>query len=323
MAVIQTGIGVMNKVLIGDIGGTNARLAICENGGFDQLYKFKSADFNNLKDLINHYYKEAEIFEKPHLAVIAVAGKVAGDQINLTNVGMKFSIEESRKDLSLKTLKIINDLEAHAYYIPKLDESEIVPLTEVREHKIGRIGVVASGTGLGACVLINKERTLSTEAGHMSIGYITEEQKKIYELMKSENAHVRVEDLTSVLALNNIYQKLCEDANIECKYKDAKEVRTAALSGAAIPEKAFKLALEFLGIFMSDFALTQNLDAVYFISKLANTNEEIDFIRSSFFEKSFLSKGRFAHAMEKVPVYAVKTKDTGLLGLANYANLYF
>ena len=73
-------------ILIGDIGGTNARFSILADASAEAINfpNVRTADFETIDDAI-----KAGVFAKtdlrPRSAILAVAGPINGDEIPLTN----------------------------------------------------------------------------------------------------------------------------------------------------------------------------------------------------------------------------------------------
>jgi len=75
----------MTERLVGDIGGTNARLALLGPDGWPiEPITYPCVDFPGLEEAIAAFMKERQV-DALSDAVIAVATPVTSDQINLTN----------------------------------------------------------------------------------------------------------------------------------------------------------------------------------------------------------------------------------------------
>ncbi|WP_410216311.1 glucokinase, partial [Paracoccus sp. (in: a-proteobacteria)] len=78
-------------MLLGDVGGTNARLAIARNGAIDPatVTRFKGDDYASFDDVVRQFMAEQH---QPHVSsmCIAVAGPVSGGHARLTNRDWSF-----------------------------------------------------------------------------------------------------------------------------------------------------------------------------------------------------------------------------------------
>ena len=59
--------------------------------------------------------------KKPEVGSFAIAGPISGDWFEMTNNPWKFSVEETRKDLGLKSLHLMNDFEAIALAVRNVE----------------------------------------------------------------------------------------------------------------------------------------------------------------------------------------------------------
>src|SRR5690606_11461316 len=102
-------------VLIGDIGGTNARFAILVDSYAEprEFPVVATADYATIGEAI-----QAGILDHtsllPRSAVLAVAGPVKGDEIDLTNCDWVVRPKELMPELGLSEIVVLNDFEAQA-----------------------------------------------------------------------------------------------------------------------------------------------------------------------------------------------------------------
>ena len=110
-------------VLMGDIGGTNARFSIqldahTEPKAFPSMH---AADYATIDDAIRQGVLEASSVQ-PRSAILAVAGPINGDEIPLTNSDWVVRPKTMISDLGMEDVLIINDFEAQALAISHLTE---------------------------------------------------------------------------------------------------------------------------------------------------------------------------------------------------------
>jgi glucokinase len=138
--------------VIGDIGGTNARFAIAQDGKYSQLKHVETEHYPSLHDALADYLNA-----QPHgelSGALAIAGPVLGDRISLTNKAWSFSIEDLKQSLNLATLTVVNDFAATAQAIPHLALQQKFAIGPAIANAHGNIGVVGPGTGFGMSSLI-------------------------------------------------------------------------------------------------------------------------------------------------------------------------
>ena len=77
--------------LVADIGGTNTRLALVENGGNPRnVHVIEGDSVPDLETAVERYL--AMIDDKPTNAVLTVAAPVDGDEITMTNRAWRFRL---------------------------------------------------------------------------------------------------------------------------------------------------------------------------------------------------------------------------------------
>src|SRR5258708_21748215 len=105
--------------LIGDIGGTNARFAIAENGTYRQLKHVEVDRYPSLHDALSDYLKALPDTERSNLSgALAIAGPVLGARLSMTNKAWSFSTAALKPSLALASLPVVNDFAATARAIP-------------------------------------------------------------------------------------------------------------------------------------------------------------------------------------------------------------
>ena len=191
-ATAQAGIGATaagsgaDLALIADIGGTNARFALCDpSARVPELLEprsLRNAGFASLQHAAEHYL--AEVGARPRRAAIALACPVGGDEIRLTNRAWAFNRHELRASLGLDELRLLNDFGAIAHAVPALAADERVVL-HGQDHALerGPISVLGPGTGFGVGLLAGSAAqgwtVVETEGGHVSFAPLGDEERAL------------------------------------------------------------------------------------------------------------------------------------------------
>ena len=110
-------------ILIGDIGGTNARFSIlidayAEPKPFPDLL---TADFASIEDAIQQGVLDKTSVQ-PRSAILAVAGPIHAQEVQLTNCHWVIRPAAMRTNLGLEDIVIINDFEAQALAVAALSD---------------------------------------------------------------------------------------------------------------------------------------------------------------------------------------------------------
>lgn len=303
--------------LIGDIGGTNARFALCEPGGAPQdERKLPVAEYPGLIEAAEAYLAGRTVRE----AVFAVATPVLGDAVAFTNSSWRFTIPEVRHRLGLQRLSVINDFVAQAWAIHGLGTAELRMLKPGAAHPGGARVVIGPGTGLGVAFLLGEAATLqvlSSEAGHSSFAPQDERQAEMLSRLRKEFGHVSTERLLSGPGLLRMANGLADMEGQAVRVSSPPEVTERAAGGCAVCLEAVRMFSGILGATAGDLALTMLAQGgVHVTGGLCrNLGPLLDL---EALVKGFTGKGRFATYLEAVPVSQVMRPHAGLLGAAVY-----
>src|SRR6266852_5766919 len=202
-------------LIAGDIGGTKTDLAIfsSEAGPHAPLAESKvhSADYPSLQAIVKEFLLKTK---KPvDRACFAVAGPVIGGRVKTTN--LPWVIEDTslaqELNINVKSVRLINDLEAIARAVPILRPSDVVTINSGKPVPKGAIAVIAPGTGLGESFLTwdgSHYLAHSSEGGHSDFAPTDERQIRLLEYMLKLFDHVSFEHVCSGIGIPNIYRYL-------------------------------------------------------------------------------------------------------------------
>ena len=202
-----TGLG-----LIGDIGATNARLALVQPDGVTTAARtYVLNDYASLTDLIDAYL--AQESARPEQAVLAVASPINGDRVTFTNHPWTFSIEAVRKSFGFERLRVINDLAANALAIPHLADDDRFQIGPGSPLAGAPVGVIGPGTGLGVSALMPVPggwAPIEGEGGHVTMAPFDAQESAVLDVMRGRYDHVSAERVLSGSGLVNLYGVICE-----------------------------------------------------------------------------------------------------------------
>src|SRR5262245_20975942 len=200
-------------LLVGDIGGTKTELLIYSRESDPHLplvrRQFPSADYGGLQAIVTEFLADVKMTVSH--ATFGVAGPVIGRSVVVTNLPWVLNEDSLATDLHLKSVHLMNDLEAVARAIPVLHETELVTLNVGEPAPRSPIGVVAPGTGLGESFLVwNGSRYVpqTSEGGHADFAPKEKRQIGLLEYMLTRFDHVSVERVCSGIGIPNIYEYL-------------------------------------------------------------------------------------------------------------------
>ena len=146
-------------LLIGDIGGTNARFAFAHPDGpgfFNELI-LSCADYETSEQAIAAYLERSG-GQRPDTICLAVAGPVMDNKVDVINNHWEIDGQQLRSSFSANSVRLLNDFEAIAYSLPLLAGNDVSTIGLVPSTVDGSseftLGVLGPGTGLGvgACL---------------------------------------------------------------------------------------------------------------------------------------------------------------------------
>ncbi len=306
--------------LVADIGGTNARFAVLAANSLrpQRTRKVRCADFQSLEHAVRSYLHDTGDPQVTQ-AAFDVATGITGDYVHLTNGPWGFSIDETRRNLGLERLLVVNDFTALALSVPILQPAEVQQIGGGVPQARTPIAVIGPGTGLGVSGLIpSGERylPLQGEGGHVAFSPMTETEIAVLRWLKDRYEHVSVERLVSGQGLQNIYRALCADAGNAPRALSPATISEAALANRdAQCVRALEMFCAVLGTAAANLVLTLGARAGCYIGggivpKLGA------YFAGSAFRARFEAAGRFSQYVAQVPTYVILAQTPALRGLA-------
>ena len=312
-------------LLVGDVGGTNARFAIAHmidgRPVLDHHESFPAERYPTFLGGVKAFIDGCEV--KPTGGVIAVAGPVTDGEIDLTNSPWRVS-EAELQTLGLDPVRLINDFEALAWGAPVVPAAELASLgrpDEGEEH--AAIAVLGPGTGFGVSALARdihgNEIAMPSEGGHACFAPGDPVEDEILRILRRRYDRVSIERLICGPGLLNMHRALAEIDGRETHIDDPAQITTEAL---ADPRSHCGATLArfcaVLGAVAGDIALTTGArGGVYIAGGIAP--RILPFLKASPFRERFERKGRFQDYMAAIPTKVILHKHAALLGAARVA----
>lgn len=303
------------RYLIGDIGGTNTRLAVHDGDAWlEQAVWPSSGGLDVPLDAMNRRQGPFDA------ACLAVAGPVFGGRTHLTNLGWDLAADALSAQLGCP-VRLINDFHAQALAMTRMGPADRValPATRPADRPAGTcIAVLGPGTGLGEAILAldSADRWIAIpgEGSHKRFAPQNEQQITILRALQAQfGPHVSVERIVSGPGLVTIYDHLRRAAPSPAATRDAAEITAEALrtDGCAICTEAVEILVDVLADEAGALALQCNAGAVWIGGGIA---PRILPILQRRFRTAFAAKGRYQAWLETVPVFVCTHPDPGLLG---------
>jgi len=318
-------------ILAGDVGGTKTLMSLHhENNGNPievKTIKYISRDFESLEAIIQDFLQKCD--GVPMAAAFGIPGPVENGVVKSTN--LPWIIDENLliKHTGIPLVKLINDLVATAYILPKLTRDEITNIKEgVISKSPERYVVVAPGTGLGQSFLIKKDgKTIAipSEGGHADFAPTSETEAGLYRFLLKKFGHVSYERVISGIGLPNIFDFIVEIKK-EIPEKETLEKmkghdRAVVISEMALAkadkvcEEALHLFVSILGSHAGNLALTFRPDGGVFLGG-GIPYKIIPKMLDGTFVSRFVNKGRMRSVLENIPVNIILNNQAALKGAA-------
>lgn len=320
-------------ILAGDIGGTNARLALFDvvNRELDIVAHtgYHTHSFPSLEEIVRTFL--AENPAAIEAACLGIAGPVISNHVSATNLAWEVDAENLSRELRLPPVLLLNDLVAYAYGALAAPPSQLVVL-QAGAPVEGNRALIAAGTGLGIGGLLwagGKHRPVPTEGGHADFAAIDELGIDLYRYLRSKFQRVSFERVLSGPGLHNIYMFLrdtgraAEPPELNDQLENAEDIPAtiSALGMAgkyAICEQALEVFCRYYGACAGNVALNFIATGGLYVGG-AIAIKILAKLQQSDFLQAFNSKGRLSGVVEAIPVMLINNEYAGLIGAAHAA----
>jgi glucokinase len=237
----------------------------------------------------------------------------------MTNHVWDLSVEETRKALGLKSLKVLNDYTALALALPYLGNDDFHQVGQGAAVDKQTMAVLGPGTGLGVSGALfagDYWLPLQSEGGHVSYGPFNDRERDVIDVIRQHHNFVSAESLVSGPGLVLLYESIARCDGVEHELLSPKQIASKALNlSDASAAEAVAMFCGILGSVAGNLALTLGARGGVFVGggivpKLG------DYFDSSPFRTRFESKGRFSKYVSEIPTYVISSKYPALIGAA-------
>ncbi len=305
----------MTLVLVGDIGGTNARLALYEGERAVRSQRVPCAGWPTLAPLVADFLDG----DQPSAACIAVAGPVRRGRVLMTNLGWHLEVDEIA-EVAGCPLRMVNDFHAQAVAMPQLAADEYLTLCDGELDPTAPVAVLGAGTGLGEAIVVRDVRggwlVVPGEGSHGRFAPRDEREIGLLRsLWKRWPDHVSVERVVSGPGLLTVHDHFRGDAPPHPEMQTEDPAAVVVRNGLAQTCPHCVATLEvFVRTYAEEaanLALKCNAGVVYLTG---GVTPRVLPALNAHFRPAFVAKGRYRAWLETVPVRVVTHPDPGLLG---------
>ena len=314
--------------LAGDIGGTKTLLGLFtpDRGPRHpvELAALASRDFRSAGALLGQFLDGRKIDG----ATFGVAGAVLNDGAWGPNLPWKIVRTELRRALGGTPVRLLNDLEAIATFVPELESGDLVVLAEGVPTEHGPIGVIAPGTGIGQAMLLwgrGGYRAVASEAGHVDFASNTALQDDYLAFLRARYGHVSLERACSGNSFPLLFEFLTgagftghpDVLSASSTTKDpTPTIVEAGLDGHCTASTlALEMFVEMLGAAAGNLALqVVATGGIYLAGGIPA--RILPALRHPRFLTAFTHKGRFSDLASRIPIHVIVNPQVGLFGAA-------
>lgn len=308
-------------VLVGDVGGTNTRLAIFEDNRIVHRASFLNAEMTGFDVCLAQFLSAAPSVISA--AVFGAAGPLEDGRIKMTQ--LDWLLDETALATQLKVpVRLLNDFHIQALGTLTLTAHDYEPLGSARVQDPQRMAVIGAGTGLGEALLVFRENrwlVIPGEGGHKRFAPKNDREIELLRILWQKfPEHVSVERIVSGPGVVNVYTALSGADPAHFGDEDpARVITEQALDGScSFSKETLDIFVDTLADEAADLALQNQADCVYVSGGIPP--RVIPIIRARF-RHVFEAKGRYRSLLAQVEIRVVDRGDMALEGAAYAAKL--
>jgi glucokinase len=318
-------------LLVGDIGGTNARFALFEGSatstGESRLLgraTLAAADYQHFADAARAFLDASGVAgESLRGASLAVACPLGDGEVRFTNSPWRFMRDELQQQLGVPRLVLVNDFEALALSVPRMSAAGLQTLRDGPAVAGSPKLVLGPGTGLGVAGIVPVRvggdllwRPVPGEGGHVAFAPLDDFEADLLRHLRARHERVSVERIVCGDGLAALHGFVLHQAGATpLRPATAAEITRDALAGEPTARQAVMRFLAILGSFAGDCALLYaSRGGVYFGGGILP--RLMPLVAESPLMERFNAKGRMSPWISQIPMRLVADDTAALRGAA-------
>jgi glucokinase len=304
---------------------------VSSNGGLEIKIQnnYPTKEYASFADILKKFIEDNQLENVKRLGM-AVPGPVINGKSHPSRLNWNLDVEEYIRDFGLEKVDMLNDLEASAYGMGLLEDTDLDPIYTSGHLENGNVAILAPGNGLGEAGYFfdgKYLRPFATEGGHSEFSPRTNVEVEFYQFLNNLYGIVSWENVLSKTGLFNIYRFLRD-----VKRHPEPEWLADRFSNGNFVEELFKAAVEddilickiALDTFLEFLAreannLTLKLKATGGLLISGDIPQTIrDYMDKDKFYEKFKISDKMEEMLRNIPIYLIKNQNTGLNGAALY-----
>lgn len=304
-------------LLVGDIGGTNARFAIARpDGSLSDVLVLKVGNFATFDAALRSYVEGLEAV--PEVLCIASAGAIHGDRITLTNAHWSLSESALGSAFGFRAVRLINDFQAQARFAGTMPSGAGRLLKEGTAIDGAPVLTIGPGTGFGQSLFVpgSPPRVIACEGGHRLLPVRNERELQLYQRLEERFGYPPIlEDALSGRGIVNLYDQCLIEAGLDPRPVEPPEITASALASPGHERDAILWFIDLLAAAAADAFLSTGARGGVAVSggilpRFEPLLDQMDFGRL------FARQGILKDYLVKVPVRMVTDPYAALRGAA-------
>jgi glucokinase len=307
--------------VLADIGGTNARFAILQDGTTSPVTQFEVDRFSDIEQALRGFLAEHAQKTSIDHAAIAVAGPVRDGEAQLTNASWRISGRALTAAFGWRSVVVLNDFEAMAMALPRLASADLSKIGPGEADPHAPMVVLGPGTGFGLAAFVPTRAgpvPLVTEGGHATLPSTDDRESLIVGALRRRFEHVSIERVLSGDGLGNLHAAIADVDGIAAEPRDAAAIVEDAASGERLAAVTLEAFCAMLGTASGNIALTIGARGGVYVAG-GIVPRIVDVLKASSFRERFEAKGRFRDYMAAIPTFVITRPNPAFLGLAAVA----
>lgn len=305
-------------MLLADVGGTNARLALARNGVIDALSvtRYRGDDHASFDDVIRRFLAEQD-HPRVTSVCVAVAGPVSGGRASLTNRNWDFEEARLARLIDADHVRLINDLTALGYATATLqgDGVSLLRSAPADRARNGQSLVVGLGTGFNVCAVRalpgGPITAMEAEEGHTHL------PANIYLALADRLGHdtartfISTEETFAGRGLSRLHAALSGTSPIR-----SEDIARAAAENDPCAIDTYDFFATLVGHLCRELALHfMPLEGMFLAGSVGRSIAD----RIDLFEKGFLAETYMRHIPANTPVLLIRDDMAALQGCLSAA----
>jgi glucokinase len=303
-------------LIVGDIGGTNARFAVyTADGELGALKVLPVGGYQRFDEALAAFLDGLDV-PRPDAICVATAGAQRGDVFALTNAPWTLGQRALRESFGFSEVRLFNDFQAQARFAGVMPPTAYHGIHEGEAVAGTPVLTIGPGTGFGQSLFVPGQppSIVATEGGHRRLIVTNAREFRLYERLEEKLGWPPIlEDALSGRGLVNLFDQISLDRGETPLPVEPKDVTASARDEGSAGHEAVLWFLDLLAIAAADACLSTGARGGVAISG-GIISRLTDYLDEARFAKLFARRGNLADYLDRVPLRIVTEPMAALYG---------